>query len=99
MIYLDIPKIEYNSIILDELKQEQKYNINTNYTSDKLINSDFIKEIVDQYNYEVKVGLALINEYNSLKPFMLRSFTDNNRPVLKLELEYSGKEGSSIENA
>ncbi|TPG68679.1 DUF4942 domain-containing protein [Brevibacillus laterosporus] len=99
LIYLDIPKIEYNSVILDELKQEQKYNINTNYTSDKLINSDFIEGIVDQYNYEVKAGLTLINEYNSLKPFMLRSFTDDNRPVLKLELEYSDKEGSSIENA
>ncbi|KON87374.1 DNA methyltransferase [Sporosarcina globispora] len=99
LIYIDIPKIEYNSVIIDELKKEEIYKTNNQYTSDKLINSDFIKGIVEQYNYEVKAGLKLINEYNSLKPLMLKSFKDNSNPVLKLELEYEDEEGSSLENA
>ncbi|WP_064199016.1 DNA N-6-adenine-methyltransferase [Brevibacillus brevis] len=99
LIYIDIPKREYNSIILDELKQEQQYSDNTNYDNYNLIHSDFIRGIVEQYNFEVKAGLKLINEYNSLKPLMLRSFKDDNKPVLKLELEYPDKEGSSLENA
>lgn len=99
LIYIDIPKIEYNSVILDELKQDEAHKTNNQYNSDKLINSDFIKGIVEQYNYEVKAGLKLINEYNSLKPLMLRSFKDNDSPVLKLELEYEDKDGSSLENA
>ncbi|GED72545.1 hypothetical protein BRE01_62470 [Brevibacillus reuszeri] len=99
VIYLDVPIIENNSIILDELKREQQFNTNTNYASDNLIHSDFIKGIVEQYNHEVKAGLKLIGEYNCLKPLMLRSFKDNNKPILKLELEYGDEEGSSLENA
>lgn len=99
LIYIDIPKIEYNSVIIDELKKEEVYKTNNQHTSDKLINSDFIKGIVEQYNYEVKAGLKLINEYNSLKPLMLRSFKDDGVPVLKLSLEYEDKEEDSLENA
>ena len=99
LIYIDIPKINYNSVIIDELKKEEQYKTDTQYSNDKLINSDFIKGIVEQYNYEVKAGLKLINEYNSLKPLMLKSFKDNSNPVLKLSLEYEDQEGSSLENA
>jgi hypothetical protein len=98
LIYINIPKIQHNSVILDELKQTETHNTTKQYYSDKLINSDFITGIVEQYNYEVKAGLKLINEYNSLKPLMLRSFKEDDRPVLKLELEYKD-DSSSLENA
>jgi hypothetical protein len=98
LIYIDIPKIEYNSTILNELKQEEVNSTNKQYNNDKLINSDFIKGIVEQYNFEVKAGLKLIDEYNSLKPLMLRGFHDNSTPVLKLELAYKD-DGSTLENA
>lgn len=99
LIYINIPKIQYNSIIIDELKQDESYKVKNNHESYSLINSDFIEGIVQQYNYEVKAGLKLIEEYNSLVPFMLRSFKDDNKPVLKLSLEYEDKDGSSLENA
>jgi phospholipid N-methyltransferase len=98
LIYIDIPKKEYNSVILDELKQEETHQTKTEYNNDQIIHSDFIKGIIDQYNYEVKAGLKLINEYNSLKPLMLRSFQGTDNPVLNLSLEYEDKEGSSLEN-
>jgi hypothetical protein len=97
LIYIDIPKNEYNSVIIDELKKEEAYNTK-DYNSDKLIESDFIKGIVSQYEYEIKAGLKLIDEYNSLKPLMLREF-NKTTPVLKLELEYKDEEGSTLENA
>ncbi len=98
LIYIDIPEIQYNSVILEELKQEESNTTNQHYSSDKLINSDFILGIVQQYKYEIKTGLKLINEYNALKPYMLASF-DGSSPVLKLGLEREDKEGSSLENA
>lgn len=98
LIYISIDKKEYNSEILNSLKKDELHNTATNYTSDKLINSDFIKGIVEQYNYEVKAGLKLIDEYNSLIPYILRTFKGENNPVLKLGLEYEDKEGSSLEN-
>ncbi|MED3562285.1 DNA N-6-adenine-methyltransferase [Bacillus xiapuensis] len=97
LIFIDIPKIEYNSVIIDELKKEESHKTNE-YNSDKLIHSDFIEGIVQQYNYEIKAGLKLIEEYNALKPYMLREF-NKDTPVLKLELEYKDNEGSTLENA
>jgi hypothetical protein len=97
LVSMTIPKMEYNSVIVDELKKEETYSSNT-YNSTHLIESDFIKGIVAQYEYEVKAGLRLIDEYNSLVPLMLRKF-DGSNPVLKLELEYKDNEGSSLENA
>lgn len=98
LVYIDIPKSEYNSTILNELSKEETYKEKT-YNSKKLIQSDFIEGIVQQYNYEVKAGLKLIEEYKAMSPYMLRSFKDDSNPVLKLELEYKDDEGSSLENA
>jgi hypothetical protein len=98
LIHISIPKIIHNSSILESLKQNEATETNNEYYSDKLINSDFITGIVDQYNYEVKAGLRLINEYNSLVPYMLRGFSDNSSPILKLELEYKD-DSSTLENA
>jgi hypothetical protein len=98
LIHISIPKIEHNSVILDELKQSESYKVKNDHNSYSLIDSDFITGIVNQYNYEIKAGLKLIEEYNSLKPLMLRTF-NGTAPVLKLGLEYEDKEGSSLENA
>lgn len=98
LIFIDIPQLENNSIILDELKQEEQHTKTNDYYSDKLVNADFIRGIVEQYNYEVKAGLKLIDEYNKIKPLMLNSFKDSyNRPILKLELDREDRE-SSLEN-
>lgn len=61
------------------------------------MNADFIKGIVEQFNYEIKAGLKLIIEYNSLKPLMLHSFNDNSTPVLKLQIDKNTEE-NDIEN-
>lgn len=96
LINIIIPKIDHNSVIIQELKKEESYSKNEHNNSN-LIESDFIKGIVSQFNYEVKAGLKLIDEYNSIKPLMLRSF-NGNAPVLKLELEYKD-DSSTLENA
>ncbi|WP_425203657.1 DNA N-6-adenine-methyltransferase [Priestia megaterium] len=99
LIYINIEGREYDSILINELKKEEMHKENSSYASTSMIDSDFIKGIVEQYNYEVKAGLKLIDEYNKIKPYMLRGFEDNSSPVLKLELEYKDEEGSSLENA
>lgn len=99
LIHIFIPKIENNSVILDELKKEELHETKNEYNSNTLIESDFIRGIVQQYNFEIKAGLKLIDEYNKMKPLMLTNFNDNSNPVLKLSLEYEDKDGSSLENA
>lgn len=105
LIRINIPKTEHNSVILDSLKQEEKHQEehNSDYSSSTLINADFIKGIIERYNFEVKAGLKLIEEYNKLKPFMLKTLNEseyNNNSVLKLELESKDNDGNcNLENS
>jgi hypothetical protein len=95
LVFIDIERVEYESAIINELKKEELHTTKQ-YDSNQLIDSDFIKGIVAQYEYEVKAGLRLIDEYNMLRPLMLREF-NKDTPVLKLELEYKD-DSSTIEN-
>jgi hypothetical protein len=86
LIKVDIPRQEQNSVILDSLKKQETYNVEqTGHNSYTLVDSDFVKSIVQQYNFEVKAGLKLITEYDALQPFILSSFKDKcTDAILKL---------------
>lgn len=103
LIKINIPKPDNNSsIILDQLKREEQHKEQATYNNNNIVDADFIKGIIERYNFEVKAGLKLIAEYEALKPFMLGSFKDEhyNKPVLKLELENKDQDGNStIENS
>lgn len=72
LIHVDIPKLEHNSMILEDLRQEENFREESDYNSNKVINADFLKGIVEQYNFEVKAGLKLIAEWESLKTNMFK---------------------------
>ncbi len=101
LIRIDIPKIEYSSVILDELKREEQYKTQYTTNNTNIINADFIKGIVERYNFEVKAGLKLIEEYEALKPYMLNSFKDdyNKNPVLELKLHYADDSNCNLANS
>ena len=99
IVKINIPKKDNNSsIILDELKKQEQYNKSqdTYNSTGNLINADFIQGIIEQYNFEIKTGLRLIDEYEALKPYMLTSFKDENSndPVLSLTLSHEDKDGN-----
>jgi hypothetical protein len=74
LVYINIPKLENNSIILDELKKEEQHREEPIYNNTNIINADFIKGIVEQYNFEIKAGLKFIAEYDVLKTSMFKNF-------------------------
>lgn len=86
LIKMDIPEKE-NSIVLDHLKQNERIGESENWGKD-LVVSDFIKRIVQQYNFEVQAGIQLINEYYAMTPYLLTSFKDNpyNNTILSLTI-------------
>jgi hypothetical protein len=104
LIYVNIPKLEDDSIILENLRQQEQFREESNYNySKQLVNADFIKGIVEQYNFEVKAGLKLIAEYEALKPMMINTFDPesyNKEPILKLSLEREDKDHNcSLQNS
>jgi len=103
LISITIPKSDNDSIILDDLKRQEQFRAETNntYNTNQLINADYIKGIVEQYNFEVKTGLKLIAEYEVLKPLMLNSFDKDaysKHCILKLTLDDHNYEKYPSEN-
>ena len=89
LIKVDIPKQEQPSYFYEQLKQEQQqYKDTENYEQNQLVKNDLIHSIVDQFNFEVKAGIKLIEEYSAMKPMILTSFDEKDlscKPILKLD--------------
>lgn len=74
LVKVQLPEVKRESFILSELKKAQKQREVEKAESTQLIEGDFFKAIVNQYNMEVQAGINLINEYEAMKPFILSSF-------------------------
>ena len=98
LVRVNIPKAEQSSIILEGLRQQEVFREKVN-NSDQIVNADFLKGIVQKYNFEVKTGLRLIAEFNAMKPFILSNFKDEcNSTILNITVDGNDKD-SSKENA
>lgn len=103
LIKIKIEKPEHDSIILNELKKEERYAEQAIASNCKqVIDADFIKGIVEQYNFEVKTGLKLISEWRALKPLMLNTFKNDDydqSSILELKLKNESRYSNcSLEN-
>jgi len=105
LIKIDIKKNAQDSILIDHLKQEeQSHYENSSRNTNDIVNGDFVRGIVQQYNIEAKAGIKLIGEFESMKPLMLSSFKEGYgcSSILTLSISdsnrYSEKSGNSLKN-
>ena len=75
LIYINIDKVETESIILNSLEKAKELEIDKDDFKE-VVHTDFIKKIVDQYNYEITAGINLIQEYNKISKLTKSSFDD-----------------------
>ena len=96
LIRVDIPQKETDSIILDNLKQEELYEEIYDTSSKELTifanKNEYIESAVEQYTIEVKLGVQLIKEYNSLRPYIKDEIVpkdekDYSGPILQLKIK------------
>lgn len=78
-----IPQKERESFIFEDTlrkAEDLEYKEKAELGADTaLAENDLIKAIVKQYNIEVGAGIKLIDEYNAIKPKLLRSFDENDK--------------------
>lgn len=74
LIKVQLPEVLHESIILEKLHKAQEYEDKVYNNDGQIIEKDFIKSIIKQYELECKAGIDLINEYNAMKPFILSKF-------------------------
>lgn len=89
-VIVDKP-LERESIIIENLKQKERYRKEIHNEQNSIVDGDFIIGIIQQYDFEIKAGIELINEYNKIKPLMLKTFNHNkNESILRLSInEYN----------
>ena len=74
LVKVQLPKVDKESFILEGLRRAQEKREFQTEESTKLIDSDFFKAIVNQYQLEVEAGIKLIKEYYAMQPFILSQF-------------------------
>lgn len=84
LIKVFIPtKSKTDSEILKSLEKGEKVP-DFDFKECSLDVTDFIKSAINKFNFEVRVGLKLLQEYESLKPYMLSSFQSSyEKPILE----------------
>lgn len=89
LVKIKIENKNKDSIILENLRQEELLRQEKQQCNNSLIDGDFITGITQQYKFEIKSGITLINEYKKLQSLMLKSFKDDfdkSRSILKLDI-------------
>lgn len=74
LVKVQLPEVQRESFILEGLRKAQEQIEFTEIESTQLIDSDFFKAIVNQYQLEVEAGIKLIKEYYAMQPFILSQF-------------------------
>lgn len=73
LIYLNIPeKIEESDLLknLKKAEKEKEYCFETK----QVTHNDFLKNIIEHYNFEVNAGVEFLKEYERIKPFFKSDF-------------------------
>ena len=74
LVKVQLPEVHRESFILEGLRKAQEKGEFQTEESTQLIDNDFFKAIVNQYQMEVEAGIKLIREYYAMKPFILTEF-------------------------
>lgn len=74
LIKVQLPEVKRESFIIEGLKKTQEKREFEETENTQLIDSDFFKGIVNQYQLEVEAGIKLIKEYYAIQPFILSQF-------------------------
>jgi len=74
LVKVQLPEVQRESFILKGLRKTQEQREFQTEDNTQLIDSDFFKAIVNQYQLEVEAGIKLIKEYYAMQPFILSQF-------------------------
>lgn len=100
LVKINIPQAEQESDILTNLRREAERPEQAQETDQALIDSDFIRAIIQRYQIEVRAGLKLIEEWRAMKPLIMSSLKPDvyDNPIINMEIQ-KGDRSATMENA
>ena len=91
LININIPRSLDASIVLPKLQTRLDYDY-MREADQQIISSDTVAQFVNRYRFEARAGIALINEWRQLSPYMLSKIGDENcDPILHLTVKGEDK--------
>lgn len=100
LVKINIPQAERESDILSSLRREAERPEQAQETDQALIDSDFIRAIIQRYQVEIRAGLKLIGEWRAMEPLMMSSLKPDvyDKPLISMKI-HNGDDKSTMENA
>ena len=93
IVKVNIPEKKPESKILQDLRKESVIpEEETESSFGGIVINDVIKAAVQSYEFELKAGFQLIDEFRAIAPTLSTSFEDNSKPILSLKVD--GKDAS-----
>lgn len=80
LIYVNIPRKNYTSDILEGLHRASENSENSAADPAALASADWMENLIEGYNFEAKLGEKIIHEFQALKPY----FDTGDKPLLSL---------------
>lgn len=88
MVTASVPRPERKSAIFEGLRQAKQAPAGNEKQADELTHTGYIDAAVEQFNFEVEGTLALIREYEAMKPYMLTDIGNSETSaILTLSLQ------------
>jgi hypothetical protein len=105
LVRVSVEDKSFKSLILDSLKKSEEIEASEN-AEGQIVETDFIKALVSRFRVECELGVKLIEEYFSLKPYIVKRMAKKGEKdpheghLIKLEIQdsTSDNKGESINN-
>lgn len=88
IIKINIPMPTYESDIMAKLKLAREVQDPQPQEPTELVENDFVKQIIKQYDLEVDAGCELIRQYIAVMPYIRHGYNnDNDKPIIRLAVD------------
>lgn len=81
-----IPAARRSSFIFDGLRRAQEEKTKNSAAPEAMVSGDWVDQMVAAFNMEAKAGVALMDEYNALAPYIMSGSGQYDKPLIKLEI-------------
>ena len=87
IVYLSIPQKRCASRILDDLERAKQEEYETEMDGPRdLVTGDWMEQLITAYQYECKIGVEFLKEFNAVAPYIMSGQETYSSPLISLKI-------------
>lgn len=98
LVTVSVEKKKKDGLILSGLKREEYVSAQA-MNENQIISNDFVTAIIERYNFEVRAGVRLLEEYFSMLPLIMNTFDKAGYKAPIIELKITEFKADNLETA